>query len=151
MKRSPTLQPLSREHNTALKLARDARQAAAHGSEKEVAGVWRRLCRTWFTEMASHFRAEEELLFPLLQAQGETELVKQLLREHQAMRRTLEDANRQDRARLDAIGNVLNDHVRREEREAFPKLEAYLSPETAERIDHGLALTLASLKEKQAS
>lgn len=138
MKRSPELIPLSREHNTALKLARDARTAARDGTEAEVVAAWRALCRFWHTEMGAHFRAEETLLFPEMRRHGAAALVATLEAEHRAMQTVLEDADRQDRQRLGVLGGVLRDHVRREEREAFPALEAAMGEKEAETIRAGL-------------
>ncbi|MEA5444455.1 hemerythrin domain-containing protein [Gammaproteobacteria bacterium AB-CW1] len=143
MKRSPELRPLSREHNVALKLARDAKQAASSRVERNISEVWRQLSRFWHEEMAAHFRAEEDVIFPLLRGLGQHELVEQLDREHDAMRVVLEDPSRQDRVRLDALGHVLIDHVRREEREAFPILEKLMDEESAQRIRSGLDRLLA--------
>lgn len=139
MKRSEELVPLSREHNTALKLARDARRAADNGSEPEISDVWRRLSRAWHTEMAVHFRVEEQYLFPVLREHGEHELVDELMREHRAMQYALEDPRRQDRSRLDAIGHVLAAHIRREEREVFPRIEQLMTPEIRQRITAGIS------------
>ncbi|MDQ2068594.1 hemerythrin domain-containing protein [Natronospira bacteriovora] len=151
MKRSAELQPLSREHNVALKLARDARRAAADGSEKDVSEAWRKLSRIWYTEMAVHFRAEEQLLFPILRDNGDHELVSELEREHRAMQKALEDPRRQDRARLSAIGHVLNDHIRREEREVFPRLERLMNDAARRQVQVGLDRMLESMKEREAS
>jgi hemerythrin-like domain-containing protein len=138
MKRDEALVPLSREHNTALALARDARRVAANGTEAEVSDAWRRLSRAWYTEMAAHFRAEEQYIFPILRENGDHELVDELIREHRAMQYALEDPARQNRARLDAIGHVLNEHVRREEREVFPSLEKLFTPDMRQRVSIGI-------------
>lgn len=147
MKRSPELAPLSREHNTALKLARDARRAATDGHDRDVAAAWRALCRCWYTEMGAHFRAEETLLFPILRQHGATELLLQLHREHQAMRTVLEDPGRQDRQRLGILGEVLRDHVRREEREVFPFVESVLDRPAAARLKASMDRMLTTIPE----
>jgi len=147
MKRSPQLIPLSREHNVVLKLARDAKKAAASRVESRIAAAWRQLSRLWQEEMAAHFRAEEAFVFPVLHSHGEHELVARLQREHDAMRVVLEDPARQDRARLEALGQVLTDHVRREERQAFPILERVMDQTTAKSLGDGLDRMLAPHRE----
>lgn len=147
MKRSPELAPLSREHNTALKLARDARRAADQGGERDVATAWRALCRCWYTEMGAHFRAEETLLLPFLRQHGAAEMALQLEREHQAMRTVLEDPARQDRQRLGILGEVLRDHIRREEREVFPLVESVLDRPAAARLQAAMDRMLTTIPE----
>ncbi len=139
MKRAPALVPLSREHNTALWLARAAKRAARSGNAERIQQAWQQLHDAWRSEMARHFRAEELLLFPVLREGGEHELVDLLLREHAAMHRTLEQPELQEAERLEALGQVLEGHVRREEREAFPRLEALLDQGSLTRLGHELA------------
>lgn len=147
MKRSPELAPLSREHNTALKLARDARRAAADDHDREVAAAWRALCRCWYTEMGAHFCAEETLLFPILRQHGASDMLHQLEREHQAMRTVLEDPGRQDRQRLGILGEVLRDHIRREERQVFPFVESVLDQAAAARLKVAMDHMLTTIPE----
>lgn len=127
MQRSPELAPLSRDHNHALLLARRARQAAGRASEQEIAECWHALRSAWNLDLADHFAAEEKLLFPHLREHGEAELAASLQREHDAIRRTMTRADSLDATRLRVLGDVLEHHVRVEEREAFPLLERILT------------------------
>lgn len=139
MKRAPALIPLSREHNTAMILAREACRAAANRDSMRIRRAWQRLSHAWHTEMAQHFQAEEAVLFPILRASGAHRLVQRLVREHAAMRRVLNQPNLQDTVRLHALGRVLTEHVRREEREAFPLLQSQLDPQTLRRTGRDIA------------
>ena len=129
MKRAEALRALSREHNEALVLARNALRAAGSGSPEWVACRWRELATAWHETMAQHFATEERLLFPVLRELGATGLADRLLREHRAIERALGDPARWDAQRLEALGTVLRAHVRREEREAFPLLERHAGEE----------------------
>ncbi len=127
MKRRPELVPLSRDHNHVLQLARRARQAADSASERDITECWQALREAWQSAMSAHFAAEERLLFPRLHEHGQAELATELEREHDAIRRTLTRTDRLDATRLGVLGEVLEHHVRVEERRAFPLLERSLS------------------------
>ncbi len=127
MKRSPELVPLSRDHNHVMQLARRARRAADSASEREISRCWQALREAWRSEMSAHFAAEERLLFPRLHEHGQAELATELQREHDAIRRTLTRTDRLDATRLGVLGEVLEHHLRVEERQAFPLLEQSLS------------------------
>lgn len=126
MKRAKELIPLSREHNRALLLARRARRAAHSQDPDRIREAWRELLEVYRDEMADHFRTEESLLFPIARELGHHSLVDRLLREHAAIRQTLAESHRQTPERLKTLGEVLTQHVRREERELFPILETQL-------------------------
>ncbi len=139
MKRTPELIPLSRDHNHVLQLARRARQAADGASEADITACWQALREAWQSEMSAHFAAEERLLFPHLHEHGQAELATELEREHDAIRRTLTRADRLDGTRLGVLGEVLEHHVRVEERQAFPLLERTLSRRELTAIGADLA------------
>ena len=127
MKRAPALQSLSRDHNRALLLARRARRAAASGDEEAVRSSWAELAAAWDDEIADHFGCEERSVIPLLRELGADRLATRLLREHRAIRRTMDRRERWDAERLGFLAAVMHDHVRCEERVAFPLLETRLS------------------------
>lgn len=109
MKRTPALQPLSRDHHQALFVAQKLRRAsAATASEAQGAflGFWRSHGR-------HHFRCEEEVLLPAYAGYGDPR--------HPLMLR------------------VLADHVRLEERELFPLIEQALPAPEIERVAAALA------------
>lgn len=130
MKRDEALQPLSREHLRALLVAKKLKEATElGGASRDFLGFWREDGRR-------HFRIEEEVLLPgwALHAEVDRDGVRRMLDEHLAIRRealrleagevTLEQARE--------LGELLHDHVRFEERQLFPRVEADLdSPQLA--------------------
>lgn len=130
MKRSSELAVLSREHHVALELAlRLQRATEADAALLRVAalGFWR-------DEGREHFRLEEELLLPAFAAHvGEQdEDIERVLAEHADIRRRIDELERQNApevAALTALGEVLRDHVRHEERTVFGRVEAALDDE----------------------
>ena len=115
MKRSPGLRTLSSEHHTGLVLARRAAQAAA---DEEVADTWREVAQRFEAELEPHFRQEEEILLPALVLVGETAIVQRTLAEHAQLRALVYDGPR-DAQTLGSFAELLQAHIRFEERELF--------------------------------
>lgn len=114
MKRSPGLRALSSEHHTALVLARRALAV----SRDEVAETWRDLVRRFDRELEPHFRLEEEQLLPALAQAGEKVLVQRTLDEHTQLRGLIYHQPHNADS-LQAFAELLQSHVRFEERELF--------------------------------
>lgn len=124
MKRAEALRPLSREHLAALlsaKRLREAEDAAAAAAD---------FLDFWAADGQRHFRVEEEVLLPgwALHAEVDREGVARMLDEHLAIRREAlrAAAGEASLERLRALGQLLHDHVRFEERQLFPRIEADL-------------------------
>jgi hemerythrin-like domain-containing protein len=133
VKRHPQLQPLSDEHHAALVLARRMRregEAAAGGPA--LAAAWREAQARFAGELEPHFRVEESVLFPLLDAAGETALVEQARADHARLRELI--GGPPDPSAALAFGELLHRHVRSEERALFPRAEAVLRPEDLEAV-----------------
>ncbi|HRP94721.1 MAG TPA: hemerythrin domain-containing protein [Rhodocyclaceae bacterium] len=119
MRRDERLIELSREHHTALTLARRLR--LAHGSSEALAAAGASV-RSLHAELEQHFDEEEVRLLPILRACA-PELASQLMHEHVALRALLERSD--EAAALERLGTLLEAHVRFEERVMFPRLEDY--------------------------
>lgn len=125
-KRAEALQPLSRDHLKALLAAKALREAEdAQAGRLAFLDFWR-------DHGARHFRVEEEVLLPqwALYAEVDGPGVRRMLEEHLAIRR---EALRLAAAEvsteeLRGLGDLLHDHVRFEERQLFPAIEASLTP-----------------------
>ena len=130
MKRSQSLVPLSHDHHHVLAMVRRSRAAlkTVEGADKAVAD----LTKFYEAEMISHFREEEEQVFPLLvEADGHIpeELAKALsqhLQIHALVRRL-----RRVRSipLLHELLDIIEDHVRLEEKKLFPLIEERHSSE----------------------
>lgn len=132
MKRADALKPLSREHLAALLAARKLRGA----DDVEVAT--REFLAFWEKDGRLHFRIEEEVLLPGWAAYGELDRpgVARMLEEHLAIRREALrlEAGELSIERLHALGDLLHDHVRFEERDLFVAAEAALDPAALQRL-----------------
>lgn len=125
MKRSAALAALSRDHHHALVVAQALRRADDASAEAARATF----LRYWTDDGAEHFRREEELLLPAFAGYGDPHhpLVLRALGEHVAIRhraaRLAAGAAAEPNA-LHELGEQLAAHVRLEERELFPLIEA---------------------------
>lgn len=111
MKRHPALEPFSRDHNDGLILAR-ALEEGREGSESAAK-------EAWDLELKDHFAEEERLLIPLCSA----DLARRLRSEHQDIERRIQATP----VVVRELGEVLAAHIRWEERELFPAIEAEAS------------------------
>ena len=126
MKRNPILQPLSREHHTALTLAKSCERAAKSGDVVLVDKACQRVIRAFSDALEPHFQFEEVSLLPLLHSTETQPLIERTLADHQQLRGLLDALRQNDAAALDNFGKCLSAHVRFEERELFPVLESLL-------------------------
>ena len=126
MKRSAILQPLSREHHTALTLAKACGRAAKSGDGVLVRSTCQRVILAFSNELEPHFQFEEQSLLPLLQSTATQALIERTLADHQQMRGLLDALRQNDAVALESFGKCLSAHVRFEERELFPVLESLL-------------------------
>jgi len=126
MKRSATLQPLSREHHNALTLAKACERAAQSGDDAAVSHACQRAISAFSNEMDQHFRFEEQSLLPLLQSSAAQPLVQRTLADHQQLRGLLDALQQNNAEALNSFGKCLTAHVRFEERELFPLIESLL-------------------------
>ena len=131
MKRHPDLLQLSREHHGALKLARDARRAAASGDAREIAALAQRVVQVFPVELDPHFCIEEQGILVLLARAGQHALVARTLADHAELRRLAEVLATPDADSLLRFADLLGAHVRFEEREVFEAAQAVRALDTA--------------------
>ena len=134
MKRSSALIRLSREHHLALVLAKRARHMGAENTE----AACRFMTQAFdiFTrELEPHFHAEESALLPALESAGELDLVRRTRSEHEELRRLANRLQAKDATSLRRFGELLEAHVRFEERELFALAESLLTPEALAIIE----------------
>jgi hemerythrin-like domain-containing protein len=135
MKRSPELAPLSRDHHVALEHAVRLRRAC----EDDVAAIVCGFLAFLMGPGRAHFAQEEALLAPAVPS-ARAELARRMLAEHREILRRAEGLGH-DPGVTDArrLGELLSRHVRFEERELFPMLEAQLPAERMRDIARALS------------
>lgn len=126
IKRSIQLQPLSREHHDGLlfvwKIKKGLENRTSAESLKDYAGWY------WRNHIKPHFFQEEKVLVPFM-PEGHPMTV-QLKKEHEYIRELIIRIDREpDRQDFIRLANLLETHIRFEEREFFQYLEQHLSQE----------------------
>lgn len=129
MKRIPELRDLSDDHHHGLVLARKAKQAAAGVDARAAAEMWVEVEMQFAVELAPHFLIEETLIAPHLEAAGESAMTTRLYDEHRSLRECVKPESGRTPADLGRFGELLENHIRFEERELFEVAEKRLSPE----------------------
>jgi hemerythrin-like domain-containing protein len=138
MKRHPGLHALSQHHHFALTQALLMRRATQAPSGRRVTAMQQAaqtFLRFWKKSGEQHFREEEEILLPayaLHTRDNQDAGVLRMLGEHAEIRRRIQQlkASLESRAVTEddvaALSRALHDHIRSEESEVFPRIEAAL-------------------------
>ncbi len=131
IKRSPELAPLSREHHDGLLFAWKIRQGIIkHTSLDEMRSytMW-----FWKHHIKPHFYQEEKILAPLMPADHPMRI--RLIDEHEHIRELVLGLDEEaDKRSLTILCDLLDNHIRFEERELFGYLEQNLKPEQLKDI-----------------
>jgi len=150
--RHPALISLSHDHHHGLALALRCRKQALGQLRpmgvkglKERAGEFREF---FANQLVLHFRAEEEVLFPQMRAlvpESES-IIEQLIRDHQQFRAAMPQLESEvglGKLVFD-LGDLLERHIRKEERELFPLFEQYVGETAAEAVGAEIKTILGS-------
>jgi iron-sulfur cluster repair protein YtfE (RIC family) len=150
--RHPSLTPLSHDHHHGLALALRCRKQSL-GQIKPMGAEGLRLRAAEFREffdkqLVRHFRAEEEALFPLMRAEVPVSaaLLDELLRDHETLRQAASKLAAETGLSklLFDLGDLLERHIRREERELFPLFEQHVQAVKAEAAGETIKEILAA-------
>jgi iron-sulfur cluster repair protein YtfE (RIC family) len=152
--RHPSLILLSHDHHHGLALALRCRKQSL-GQSKPTGAAGLRLRAEEFREffnkqLIPHFRAEEEVLFPLMRVAvpQSAVLLDDLLRDHETFRQAVQKlapGTGLSKVIFD-LGDLLERHIRREERELFPLFEQHVESAKAEAAGAEISKILASGK-----
>jgi len=140
-KRHESLIPLSHQHHHGLVMSHRIQQELAKGQDDRlaIAALADAVVEFFDRDLVPHFGAEEAALFPTMEQHlGELAIIKELLREHRQMC-SLVDHLRQSESgtqveALGAFGELLRNHIRKEERLLFPMFEENLPESVARSI-----------------
>jgi iron-sulfur cluster repair protein YtfE (RIC family) len=150
--RHPSLLPLSHDHHHGLALAlRCRKQALGQLKPMGAVGLRERAAEVLAfndSNLIAHFRAEEEVLFPVLRSAvpQSASMIEQLVRDHEQIRQAM--AQLKSAAGLAKLifdlGDLLERHIRKEERELFPLFEQQVNARQAELIGEELKKSLGA-------
>ena len=132
IKRHPSLVRFSREHHSGLMLVFKIRSGLKNS--EELSALVSSAISSYNEELVPHFIDEEENLFPLL-PEGDPMRIR-AESDHQIIRNFISDMQKGN-ASLDLLyrfADLLESHIRFEERELFNRLQDTLSSEQLEKI-----------------
>jgi hemerythrin-like domain-containing protein len=132
MKRVPELRDLSDDHHTGLVLARRCRKVGRPDSEP-LAVVWNQMLEAFSSHLEPHFQIEEEHLLPALEAIGEASLARRIREDHSALR-DLRQSEAPSRTLINHFGELLESHIRFEERQVFEPTQGRMPERALEAI-----------------
>ena len=135
LKRIPELRRLSEDHHHGLALARRARLAGEGDGNLSVSHVWEEIEKKFEDELEPHFRIEEEYLIPPLIALEETELIERFNEDHKLLRDRVSNQSERSISTLIEFGEILERHIRFEERELFETAQQRLSSDELKAIE----------------
>jgi hemerythrin-like domain-containing protein len=144
MLRDKNLVPLSRQHQHALALC--VRIDRAGLTEQSDLSAWQtEIAQHFRAEIQVHFAAEEQFLFPAARAFSELNpAVEELISDHAWLRTRFAEA---EAGKMSAAGILeftqrLSEHIRKEERQLFERLQTLMSATTlaslGKQLDDGL-------------
>lgn len=142
MKRHQSFVPLSQDHYDGLLLAvrlQQGKQALERLWSHDPAWQANYVAEFFASHLAPHFEAEEMVVFSVAQKHlPDNPLVNQLIAEHEEMRMFAEyfrkPATHSLPGKLVQFGELLERHIRCEEREFFPLCESSLPREVLEKM-----------------
>jgi hypothetical protein len=140
LKRNENIIPLSKDHHTTLLFCWKLTQGVRLESDPDV--MKRYVSYFWKDHMEPHFREEEEILFAPLVDQ----MVQKAIAEHHLIKeqveKVLKTSGEELYPALASLSEMVDAHVRYEERQLFPHLEQSLSQEQLAGIGAKLGIKM---------
>ena len=144
MLRDKSLVPLSRQHQHALALCVRIRRASPI-AESDLSAWQSEIVQHFQAEIRIHFVAEEQFVFPAARSFPELNpRVDELLSDHAwlRVRFTQAEAAGLSGSEITAFARRLSEHIRREERQLFERLQELMSAEELALIGQKVDLAL---------
>lgn len=146
MLRDKSLIPLSRQHQHALALCVRIERAIPIDDAKLT--DWQsEIAQQFEAEIKIHFAAEEQILFPAARTFNELNpLIDELLADHQRLRACFAkaEARQSSQEELLAFARSLSEHIRKEERQLFERLQKLMPPSEMATLGRQLDRALES-------
>lgn len=139
MKRHKQLQPLSRQHHNGLLAALLLKKGIKKAADQKVMAAF--ILNFWSNDLEVHFNSEETVLIPALKETAFAEtLTRRLLNEHTALRSYIFSLQEGDASAsiTEDFANLLEQHIRFEEKIYFPEAEKALNEEQLQKLGEAL-------------
>jgi iron-sulfur cluster repair protein YtfE (RIC family) len=138
MKRHQSLYPLSHDHHHALVQALNLDKAGGGGDQAGLREAAARFADFWKSDLQRHFAQEERIILPLLAKYKSADAaeIRDTLEQHYAIARLIGELNEKltrpetiEASLLTNLAESLRRHIRFEESELFPAVEASVPEE----------------------
>lgn len=130
IKRHPALQPLSREHHNGLQLSWKIRTGLK--KDIEISRITKYVDWFYKTHLLPHFEIEEKYIFPILGK--DNDLIKKAISEHREIKR-LAGTEAELYKNLNPLAEILENHIRFEERVLFNEIQSVATSEQLQQIE----------------
>lgn len=138
IKRHESLQDLSRHHMIGLHVALKLRRAGTEKSRWTIEQIIQDADDFWNPDGQQHFAEEEDILLPAYARYGDIEqpLIQTMLQEHKEIRKRMDELLQGNMSINDMhrLGELLDRHIRMEERQIFPMIERALPEEKLQEL-----------------
>ncbi len=139
IKRHVALYPLSHHHTNALHMALKLKRAGTEKSRITVKEISQDLDAFWNPDGRQHFREEEEVLLTAFAQYASVDRpeINEMLIEHVKIRAlidTLLTSEETNLSKMHDLGELLEAHIRKEERIIFPMIEQALPEEKLQEL-----------------
>jgi hemerythrin-like domain-containing protein len=140
VKREKFLEILSWEHHDGLVMALRLEKGLENGTNLEILKNY--LEAKWNHGLKNHFESEENLLIqPIHYYEPDSEPILEMLRQHKMITELVKSiAVSPNNVNIEKFIATLREHIRFEERELFPYIEALLEPELKDKIAQCLSI-----------
>jgi hemerythrin-like domain-containing protein len=134
MKRDKNLQPLSRQHHNALMAVLLLKKGFAKNADAEVMKHF--ILSVWKDELKEHFEMEEQLLSAHDENDFLSPLINQMRKEHEIIKEMIGEflPHSTSLLRIEQFYQILEQHIRFEERVLYPAVEKNLSEDALNQL-----------------
>ena len=133
IKRDKALHILSHDHHHGLILAQLIKKGSPQYKNlpNTTEGKKDYSIKFYYDELVKHFEDEENILFPVVNGKDEetNNLIKEIITEHKKIKQLVNQLESDEDVEhtLDELGNILESHIRKEERDLFMKIQEILT------------------------
>jgi len=144
IKRYKALHILSHDHHHGLILAQLIKKGSPQYKNlpNTTEGKKDYLIKFYYDELVKHFEDEENILFPAVNGKDDEidNLIEEIITEHKKIKQLVNqlEVNEDVENTLDKLGNILESHIRKEERDLFMKIQAILTEQELTAVEEQL-------------
>jgi len=144
IKRDKALHILSHDHHHGLILAQLIKKGSPQYKNlpNTTEGKKDYSIKFYYDELIKHFTDEEKILFPVVNGKddGIDELIEEIKTEHKNIKQLVNQLESDEDVEntLDELGNILESHIRKEERNLFMKIQEILTENELTSIEKQL-------------